>query len=154
MWAVAGAVEQFQAGMLLQVPGDGAGVVDQVGPGVNPGWVDQRAWCFGAQSYRAFGTAAEYCVVPFEKVAPLPDHVSFEQGACLGIPGLTGHRAVFVGGAVTGKTILVQGAAGAVGQAPSGRGTTVGPLSTASAGLGAGRSASVILWRTPGCCCA
>ena len=41
--------------------------------------------------------------------------VSMEQGACLGIPGITAHRAVHVGGAVSGRTVMVQGAAGAVG---------------------------------------
>jgi NADPH2:quinone reductase len=38
-----------------------------------------------------------------------------EQGACLGIPGITARRAVHVAGAVSGRTVLVQGAAGAVG---------------------------------------
>jgi NADPH:quinone reductase len=95
---------------------DGAGVVDQVGEGVDASWVGRRVWCFGAQSYRPFGTAAELCVMPVEKIAPLPEGVSFEQGACLGIPGITGHRAVFVNGPVTGKVVLVQGASGAVGQ--------------------------------------
>jgi NADPH:quinone reductase len=38
-----------------------------------------------------------------------------EQGACLGIPGITAHRAVNVGGPVSGRTVMVQGAAGAVG---------------------------------------
>jgi NADPH:quinone reductase len=38
-----------------------------------------------------------------------------EQGACLGIPGITAHRAVHVAGPVSGRTVMVQGAAGAVG---------------------------------------
>jgi NADPH:quinone reductase-like Zn-dependent oxidoreductase len=38
---------------------DGAGVVDKVGDGVGPRWIGKRVWCFGAQSYRPFGTAAE-----------------------------------------------------------------------------------------------
>jgi NADPH2:quinone reductase len=38
-----------------------------------------------------------------------------EQGACLGIPGITAHRAVDVAGSVSGRTVLVQGAAGSVG---------------------------------------
>jgi NADPH2:quinone reductase len=41
--------------------------------------------------------------------------VSFEQGACLGIPGITAHRGVHVAGPVNGRTVLVQGAARAVG---------------------------------------
>ncbi len=94
---------------------DGAGVVDLVGEGVSRDMVGQRVWCFGAQSYRAFGTAAEYTVVPADHVALLPEGVSFEAGACLGIPGITAHRAVHAGGPVRGKTVLVQGAGGSVG---------------------------------------
>ena len=94
---------------------DGAGTVDAVGEGVSQEWVGRRVWCYGAQSYRPFGTAAEYVVVPVKQVAPLPEGVSMEQGACLGIPGITAHRAVHVAGTVAGRTVLVQGGAGAVG---------------------------------------
>ena len=94
---------------------DGAGVVDRVGPAVSQEWVGRRVWCYGAQSYRPFGTAAEYVVVPLRQAALLPDGVTMEQGACLGIPGITAHRAVHVGGSVEGRTVLVQGGAGAVG---------------------------------------
>ena len=95
---------------------DGAGVVDAVGSQVSPARIGERVWCFGAQSYRPFGTAAEYVVVPTESAVPLPSAVSFEQGACLGIPGITAHRAVHVAGTVHGRVLLVQGGAGAVGQ--------------------------------------
>jgi NADPH2:quinone reductase len=94
---------------------DGAGQVDEVGGGVPSRWLGQRVWCYGAQSYRPFGTAAEFTVVPVDRVARLPEGVSMEQGACLGIPGITAHRAVHVGGPVSGRTVLIQGAAGAVG---------------------------------------
>jgi NADPH2:quinone reductase len=94
---------------------DGAGTVDVVGEGVSPDWIGRRVWCHGAQSYRPFGTAAEYTVIPLEKVAPLSASVPLEQGACLGIPGITAHRAVHVAGPVEGRTMLVQGGAGAVG---------------------------------------
>lgn len=94
---------------------DGAGTVDRIGPGVSPEWVGQRVWCYGAQSYRPFGTAAEYVVVPSRQAVSLPDGVSMEQGACLGIPGITAHRAVHVSGSVEGRRVLVQGGAGAVG---------------------------------------
>jgi hypothetical protein len=92
-----------------------AGRIDQSGPGVNAEWIGRDVWCFGAQSYRAFGTAAEFTVVPIDHVAPLPSGVSMEQGACLGIPGITAHRGVHVGGDVRGRTVLIQGAAGSVG---------------------------------------
>src|SRR5215471_16777592 len=64
---------------------------------------------------RPFGTAAEYTVVPFKQVVQLPERVALEQGVCLGIPGITAHRAVHVAGLVKGKTVLVQGGAGSVG---------------------------------------
>jgi len=94
---------------------DGAGVIDAVGAGVSTDWVGKRVWCYGAQSYRPFGTAAEYVVVPLPLAVPLPNRVSMEQGACLGIPGITAHRAVHVGGSVAGRKVLVQGGAGSVG---------------------------------------
>jgi NADPH:quinone reductase len=94
---------------------DGAGTIDAVGEGVSPEWVGRRVWCHGAQTYRPFGTAAEYTAVPLERVVELPASVPMEQGACLGIPGITAHRAVHVGGPVNGRTVLVQGGAGAVG---------------------------------------
>jgi NADPH:quinone reductase len=94
---------------------DGAGEVDQIGDGVSSDWLGRRVWCYGAQSYRPFGTAAEWTVVPVELVVPLPENVAMEQGACVGIPGTTGHRAVHVAGSVAGQVVLVQGGAGAVG---------------------------------------
>jgi NADPH2:quinone reductase len=94
---------------------DGAGDVDKLGDGVSSEWLGRRVWCYGAQSYRPFGTAAEFTVVPLEQAVPLPETVAMEQGACLGIPGITGHRAVHVAGPVQGRTVLVQGGAGAVG---------------------------------------
>jgi NADPH:quinone reductase len=71
---------------------DGAGRVDQLGAGISPEWLGRSVWCYGAQSYRPFGTAAQFTVVPLELVAPLPKNVAMEQGACLGIPGITAHR--------------------------------------------------------------
>jgi NADPH2:quinone reductase len=94
---------------------DGAGVIDAVGDGVDPKRMGGRVWTYGAQSYRPFGTAAEYTVVPGDLAVTLPDQVSFEFGACLGIPGITAHRAVFGDGPVSGATVLVQGVLGGVG---------------------------------------
>ena len=114
--------DQFGVGMpfpRISPHSDGAGVIDSVGDEVASSRVGERVWCFGAQSYRPFGTAAEYVVVPSEQAVPLNDKVSHEQGSCLGIPGITAHRAIDVAGSVRDRTILVQGGAGAVGQCAS-----------------------------------
>src|SRR2546430_2917824 len=94
---------------------DGSGVIDAVGQGVGRSRMGERVWVYGAQSYRPFGTAAQLTVVPGEQAVRLPDEVSDEIGACLGIPGITAHRTVFGDGPVAGKTILVQGVLGGVG---------------------------------------
>lgn len=94
---------------------DGAGVIDQVGPGVDPGRLGERVWLYEAQRGTAFGTAAEYVVVPEPKAVPLPDGTSFTEGACLGVPAMTAHRCVYADGSVAGQHVLVTGGAGAVG---------------------------------------
>lgn len=96
---------------------DGAGIIDQVGPGVPAERVGERVWMYEAQTRRATGTAAEYTVIPSENAVPLPENVSFEVGACLGIPALTAHRCLFSDGDLVGRRILVHGGAGAVGTA-------------------------------------
>jgi NADPH:quinone reductase len=94
---------------------DGAGVIDLVGPGVPTGRVGERVWIWNAQWKRPFGTAAEFVVLPAEQAVRLPDHVTFDIGACLGIPALTAHRAVTIDGSPAGQTVLVAGGAGSVG---------------------------------------
>ena len=93
---------------------DASGVIDEVGEDVDERRVGSRVWIYGAQSYRPFGTAAQFAVVPSQLAVDLPDTVSDELGACLGIPGVTAHRAVFADGPVTGTTILVHGLLGGV----------------------------------------
>ena len=94
---------------------DGAGVVVSTGPGVDGAWVGQRVWIYEAQLGRPYGCAAEYVALPARNAVPLPDHVSFEEGACLGVPALTSHYCVTADGPVAGKHVLVTGGAGAVG---------------------------------------
>jgi NADPH:quinone reductase len=96
---------------------DGAGVIDQVGQGVARLKVGQRVWLFnGQRNGRAFGTAAEYIALAEQLVTPLPESLSFAQGATLGIPAMTAWCSLFCDGPVAGKTVLVTGGAGAVGQ--------------------------------------
>jgi NADPH2:quinone reductase len=94
---------------------DGAGVIEAVGPGVPGGRVGERVWIWNGQWKRALGTAAEEIVLPAAQTVPLPAAVSFEAGACLGIPALTAHRALTTDRPCAGESVLVTGGAGAVG---------------------------------------
>jgi len=94
---------------------DGAGVIEAVGDGVDTNRVGERVWIYQAQFARRFGTAAEYLAIDSSRAPLLPDSASFEVGACLGIPVMTAHRAVFADGDVAGQTILITGGAGRVG---------------------------------------
>lgn len=94
---------------------DGAGIVDAVGDGVPARRVGERVWLWNGQWKRALGTAAEYIVVPEAQAVPLDDNTDFDAGACMGIPGLTAVQAVRLAEPCKGRTILVTGAAAAVG---------------------------------------
>jgi NADPH:quinone reductase len=100
----------------FQIPHhDGAGVIDAIGAGVDPSRVGERVWVWMAAAGRRWGTAAQWTVVPSRQAVRLPDGISAELGASLGVPAMTAHRCLFADGPVAGKTILVAGGAGAVG---------------------------------------
>lgn len=94
---------------------DGAGTIVAVGDGVAQERIGTRVWIWNGQWQRAFGTAATHICLPAAQAVPLPESVSFETGASLGIPGLTACHAVFGGDDIRGQTVLVQGGAGTVG---------------------------------------
>jgi NADPH:quinone reductase len=94
---------------------DGAGVLDRVGSGVPDERLGERVWVWNAQWKRPFGTAAEFVVLSEEQAVRLPESVSFEADACLGIPALTAHRAVIIDGSPEDQIVLVAGGAGSVG---------------------------------------
>jgi len=94
---------------------DGSGVIESVGSNVDASRIGERVWIFAAQAGRAFGTAAQYCVLPSFQAVALPDNTTLEDGACLGVPAVTAHRGLFADGAVDGKTVLVTGGTGRVG---------------------------------------
>jgi len=108
---------------------DGAGEIDMVGEGVAPSRVGERVWTWNGQWKRAFGTAAEYIMLPEHQAVRLPDAISFEAGACLGIPALTAWHAIDIAHTESGKTLLIAGGAGAVAhyaiQFAKARGATV-----------------------------
>ena len=94
---------------------DGAGDVAAVGAGVTRFKVGDRVWCFSGQWARPMGTAAEFIALPENQVQPLPAGTSYAEGACFGIPAMTGYHAVHVAGDPRGKTVYVPGATGRVG---------------------------------------
>ena len=57
---------------------DGAGIIDQVGDGVDEGRIGRRVWLFEAQWQSDFGSAAEFVTVPESRAVPLPEGASFD----------------------------------------------------------------------------
>jgi NADPH2:quinone reductase len=110
-----------------QIPDqDGSGLIIGVGDEVNPARIGERVWIFESAHRRPWGTAAQYTLVPEQQAVPLAPGASYELGAALGVPFLTAHRCLTVGeglpdrlspGALAGRSVLVQGGAGAVGNA-------------------------------------
>ena len=93
---------------------DGAGVIDRIGSGVTTHRVGDRVWVYNGQWDRAHGTSAQYIALPAALAVPLPESLTWEEGACLGIPVMTAHRCLFADGPVKGSTVLVTGGAGVV----------------------------------------
>jgi NADPH:quinone reductase len=95
---------------------DGAGIIDEVGAGISKSRIGERVWVWNGQWKRPFGTAAEFIVLPAAQAVTLPDKVSFEAGACLGIPAMTALHAINLANVTKGMTLFVSGGAGAVSQ--------------------------------------
>ncbi|MDJ0613040.1 MAG: NADPH:quinone reductase [Rhizobiaceae bacterium] len=94
---------------------DGAGVIEAVGEGADTSRVGERVWIWNGQWQRQYGTAAEYIAVPEFQAVKLDDEITFETAACFGIPGLTAAHAVNLLASDNSETVLVTGAASAVG---------------------------------------
>lgn len=91
---------------------DGAGIVQDVGPGVTNVKVGDRVFTKGTIT----GTYAEYTVANSSCVHGLDDKLDFKQGAALGIPYFTAYRAlIHRAHARSAMTVLVHGASGTVG---------------------------------------
>lgn len=94
---------------------DGAGRICATSESVNPGRIGERVWFFGAgRKASNTGSAAQFAAIDATDAARLPDSVDYAIGACLGIPAMTAHRALFWDGPIAGQTLLVAGGAGAV----------------------------------------
>lgn len=102
---------------LPYTPGlDGAGIVEQVGEQVTNVKAGDRVFIASLPNGNTTGTLAQQIVCESRFVHPMPENISFEQGAALGIPALTAYRALVGSAKVTsGQTVFIHGASGAVG---------------------------------------
>lgn len=98
---------------LPYTPGtDGAGTIEATGKNATRFAPGARVYVAGSLS----GTYAEQALCEESSVFPLPAHVSFAQGAALGVPYATAYRALFQrANARPGETVLIHGASGGVG---------------------------------------
>ena len=94
---------------------DGAGIIIDVGKNVNPNRIGEKVWIWNAAFGRPNGTCAELIALPEDQAVTMNDNVSFEAGACLGIPASTAYYGIFANGSIENKTLMVTGGAGAVG---------------------------------------
>jgi len=102
---------------LPYTPGsDAAGVVSAVGSDVAQFKAGDRVYISGTVEGRASGSYAQRALCTVDQVHHLPSHVTFAEGAGVGVPYVTAWRALFdKGRAVPGETVLIHGASGAVG---------------------------------------
>jgi NADPH2:quinone reductase len=122
---------------LPYTPGlDAAGVITAIGAGVNHRTVGQRVYVAWSLS----GTYAEEVLCNEFQTHPLPDGVTFGQGAAIGVPYGAAYRALFQrAGALPGESVLVHGASGGVGIAAVQLARKAGLRVIGTAGSPAGR---------------
>ena len=94
---------------------DGSGIITAVGKGVDTMRIGEKVWIWNGQWQRPYGTAADFIALPSEQAIQIPSEISLETGACLGIPGLTAAHCTLGDGSLAGKTILISGGSGSVG---------------------------------------
>ena len=102
---------------LPYVPGfDGAGIIEEVGSGVEALEQGDRVFFYGYLADKNTGTYAEKVIASADRVFPLPKKLSLIEGAALGIPAFTAYRVLFHRAKIKAEdTVLIHGASGAVG---------------------------------------
>jgi NADPH2:quinone reductase len=107
----------FYTPELPYTPGfDGAGVVAATGAGVSSVRPGDRVFVAALGTAGASGAYAELAVVAESAVHPLPDSLSYQQGAAIGVPAVTAWRVLFQKALLRkGETVLIHGASGGVG---------------------------------------
>jgi zinc-binding alcohol dehydrogenase/oxidoreductase len=129
IWIIQGLYPNIKVPAILG--SDGAGIVSEVGKGVDKKWVGAEViinpslnWGDNPdvqqRDYRILGvpvdgTHAEYVVVPESNILRKPEYLSFEETAAIALAGVTGYRALFRQGRLQkGETILITGIGGGV----------------------------------------
>ncbi|MCK6621784.1 MAG: zinc-binding dehydrogenase [Calditrichia bacterium] len=129
VWITQGRYPNVRVPLILG--SDGAGIVEQVGEGVDPKWLGQAVIINPAldwgndprvqqSGFRILGvpddgTQAEYVRVPARNLWSRPEYLTFEEAAALPLGGLTGYRALFTRGQLAaGETVLITGVGGGV----------------------------------------
>ncbi|WP_027708885.1 NADPH:quinone reductase [Zooshikella ganghwensis] len=121
---------------------DGAGTIEALGENIQHLKVGDRVYCSGSIT----GTCAEFALCEASQVHPLPDNITFAQGACLGTPYTTAYRALIQKAqAKPGETVLIHGASGGVGTAALQIAKAHGLKVIASAGSDSGRQLLTLL---------
>lgn len=111
--------------------GDAAGVIEAIGKGVTQIQVGDRVYTAGTIT----GAYAEFALCLERQVHPLPQRISFEEGAAVNIPYATAYRALFQRArALPGETVLIHGASGGVGVAATQFAVAAGAIVIGTAG--------------------
>ncbi len=97
----------FRLPTLPYIPGgDAGGVIEAVGSEVSDLKIGRRVYVCGPNS----GSYAEYVTSDASMTFPLPEGMTFSQGAAIGVPYFTAYRAlVFVAKLKKGENLLVHG---------------------------------------------
>ncbi len=124
---------------LPYTPGsDAAGTVEAIGEGVEGIQIGQRVYTAGTIT----GAYAEKALCRAAQVRPLPDRLTFAQGAAIHVPYYTAYYGLFDrAAALPGETVLVHGASGGVGLAAVQMAHALGMTVIGTAGSGKGRQA-------------
>lgn len=104
---------------LPYIPGaDGAGIVEAVGNEVTQVSAGDRVFFSGTTAHKSYGAYAERVLCEPQQLHPLPEPLSFSQGAGVGVPYVTAWRALHDRARIQpGETLFVHGASGGVGLA-------------------------------------
>ena len=130
-WCRKGLYPNLKDGVILG--SDGAGIVVEVGAGVDPSLIGEEVLINPAKNWGinekaqskefeilgmpSHGTLAEFITVPADRIHPKPNQLSWEEAAALPLAGLTAYRALVVKGQVqAGDQVLVTGIGGGVAQ--------------------------------------